>query len=169
MSIFKKLFCCCNGNITELKNTKQSDVEYFSFEGYKTKGKIVSIYDGDTCSAVFIYKGSIVKYKCRLYGIDCSEMAPSKNLPSRDNEIKQAIQARNEVIKLSTDIKYVGDNVSKNDLQQLLDKNSKLVDIECSKFDKYGRLLVTIISDGININKYLISKNLAKEYYGGTK
>lgn len=76
---FLKIFCCCSDNNinTGLKNIKNSDVKYFNLHGYKTKAKMVNIYDGDTCTLAFNYKGNIVKFKCRLNGIDCAEMTPS--------------------------------------------------------------------------------------------
>jgi endonuclease YncB( thermonuclease family) len=165
---FSKIFCCCgsDNNLTKIKN---SDIKYFSLHGYKTKAKMVNIYDGDTCTLAFNYKGNIVKFKCRLNGIDCPEMAPSLEQKTRGEEIKNAIQARNTVIKIATNIHYINDKIGKKQLETLLDKNDKLIDVTCFGFDKYGRLLVELVSDNININKYLMYHNLAKAYDGGTK
>ena len=38
----------------ELKNIKSSDIPEFSLNGLKTSGKIVEIYDGDTCKIVLL-------------------------------------------------------------------------------------------------------------------
>ena len=46
---------------------------------------------------------------------------------------------------------------------------NKLVTIKCDKFDKYGRLLITIHRSGVNINKFMVRQNYAYEYDGGTK
>ena len=46
---------------------------------------------------------------------------------------------------------------------------NKIVTIECKDFDKYGRLLVEIFYEDININNWLIENNYAKKYYGGKK
>jgi endonuclease YncB( thermonuclease family) len=45
----------------------------------------------------------------------------------------------------------------------------KVVKIECGEFDKYGRLLVTVFHEGVNVNLDLISKGYAKAYNGGSK
>ena len=45
----------------------------------------------------------------------------------------------------------------------------KQVDVVCGKFDKYGRLLITIVMDDENINEWLIANDYAYEYYGGSK
>ena len=108
-------------------------------------------------------------FKCRLNGIDCAEMAPSLEHKNREEEIKNAIKARNTVIKLASNIDYINDKIGKKQIETLLDRNDKLIDVICFGFDKYGRLLVELVSDNININKYLVSNKLAKEYDGGTK
>jgi endonuclease YncB( thermonuclease family) len=168
MFIFRKLLCCLSSS-PDIINIKHSDVQYFSFEGYKTIAKLVSIYDGDTCTLIFNYHGKIVKHKCRIYGIDCPELAPNKDNKNREEEINKSIESRNEVIKLTTNIGYISDQLSKNDLQKMIDKNTKTINVECLNFDKYGRLLVKIFSNGVDIGKYMVCKKLAKEYYGGTK
>jgi hypothetical protein len=47
----------------------------------------------------------------------------------------------------------------------------KIVSVKCSKFDKYGRLLVeiTVPESGVKIHEYLISEGLANKYEGKTK
>ena len=46
---------------------------------------------------------------------------------------------------------------------------NQVVKVNCGKFDKYGRLLVTIYFNEKNINKWLINKKYAFKYDGGTK
>ena len=48
-------------------------------------------------------------------------------------------------------------------------KTNKIVHVKCGKFDKYGRLLVYITIDNININNHLVEKGYAYKYKGGTK
>ena len=36
-------------------------------------------------------------------------------------------------------------------------------------FDKYGRLLGTLISNNLNINKHMVDNGHGYEYFGGTK
>jgi hypothetical protein len=49
--------------------------------------------------------------------------------------------------------------------------SNELVIIECGDFDKYGRILVTIIlrSTGENINQWMLDNNYGVVYNGGTK
>tara|TARA_B100000902_G_scaffold389684_2_gene437282 strand:- start:291 stop:482 length:192 start_codon:yes stop_codon:yes gene_type:complete len=46
---------------------------------------------------------------------------------------------------------------------------NNLVEVHCKDFDKYGRLLVEIIYENVNINNWLIENNYAKVYDGGKK
>jgi endonuclease YncB( thermonuclease family) len=45
----------------------------------------------------------------------------------------------------------------------------KIVEITCQDFDKYGRLLVVVNYNNININDLMITEGFAKSYAGGTK
>ena len=46
---------------------------------------------------------------------------------------------------------------------------NKIVFLELEEEDKYGRLLANIYIDGLDLNEYLIEKNYAYRYEGGTK
>lgn len=120
-------------------------VEMFSLKGTRIKAKFCQIYDGDTCKAVFPFAGKEYRWSCRLNGIDTPELR-TKN----KEEKKMGIKARDY-------------------LRSLL--NGKELEIECSKFDKYGRLLITIYSEeeGVTINQMMINNGYAKEYYGKKK
>ncbi len=48
-------------------------------------------------------------------------------------------------------------------------KNSKRIKLVNLKRDKYFRILATVYIDGENLAATLITKELAKPYYGGTK
>ena len=45
----------------------------------------------------------------------------------------------------------------------------KLILIECNKFDKYGRLLITVYYNDLNINDELVTLKYAYKYDGKTK
>ena len=45
----------------------------------------------------------------------------------------------------------------------------KVVTIKCEDFDKYGRLLVTILLEDLSVNQWLIDNGYAFAYDGGTK
>ena len=154
----------------ELKNIKSSDIPEFSLNGIKTSGKIVEIYDGDTCKLVLLNNNILQKFNCRINGIDTPEMKPPLNKHNREIEIKNAHRCRNKVIQLCTstniDIDFNGKKVS-------LDTNTKLVHVECLEFDKYGRLLVNIYDNetpkSLSYNDMLVNEGFAKKYNGGTK
>lgn len=124
------------------KNTKE-----FSFDGRKCKGKVVEVYDGDTVKIVFPLSENnpnhLYKWNCRLINVDTPE-----------------IRTKN------TKEKEFGLSVRDNLREKIL---NKIVDVHCKDFDKYGRLLVEIFYENININNWLIEKNYAKKYDGGKK
>ena len=130
-----------------------NSVPYFSFNGKTYIAKHCNIYDGDTFSVIFEYRGEMIKYRCRCIGYDCAEMKPKKSDPNRDQEKELAIKAKNR-------------------LEELLNKHeSKLIKIECLNFDKYGRLLVNVYNmiDVKSINDIMIEEGHGKVYNGGTK
>jgi endonuclease YncB( thermonuclease family) len=126
--------------------------EYFSFSGRKMQAKIVSVYDGDTCTAIFRCfpdtNSPLIQYRIRLVGVDTPELKPSLSIPNRDKIIAKAREAK----------KAVEDKI--------LDK---IVTMDCQGFDKYGRILATITVDSLNLNEWLISQNYAVIYDGKTK
>lgn len=108
---------------------------------YQYKAKVLSIYDGDTIT-VLIQLGFDISFqaKLRLYGINTPEIR------TRNKEEKlKGIEARNFLAELI---------------------ENKEVIIETTKQEKYGRYLATIFLGRINVNKLLIKKGFAKEYYG---
>jgi endonuclease YncB( thermonuclease family) len=130
-----------------------TDIPYFSFKSQTFIAKHCNIYDGDTFSVVFFYKGDLIKYHCRCIGYDCAEMKPSLSNPNRDNEKELAHKAKNRLI-------------------ELLNKHpTKLIKIECDGFDKYGRLLIKFWNfvDEESINDIMIKEGHGKPYDGGKK
>jgi len=136
------------------KNVNLENTKLWSLKGKKMWIKVLKVYDGDTIWIAIKINRSIYKLSARLYGIDTPEMKPLKNKINRDIEIKNAKKAKEFLSNLVL---------------------NKVILIECGKWDKYGRLLITlflkngICSPDININKLMISKGHAKEYFGGTK
>lgn len=140
--------CCCRHK--KLKQFKKEDFELFSFNNYKTLGKIVDVYDGDTFTAVFNFKGNYIMYKFRTYGYDSPEMKPLKTKPNRDEEKKKAVEAR-EAFK------------------QITNWEHSLVTLHMMKFDKYGRILVKVYKNNVDINQWMIDQGHGYPYYGGKK
>lgn len=119
------------------------NVKKFSLDGEIHFGKVVKVYDGDSITTVFKYNGEYRKWACRMSGIDTPELRNSCTV-----EKIEAMKARD----------FLKDMIF-----------GKVVEIRCGDFDKYGRLLVTIYLDEINVNDLLIKDGYAVAYDGGKK
>jgi micrococcal nuclease len=105
------------------------------------QAKILKVYDGDTITiALCPFQTDIWKFNVRLLGYNSAEIK-SKN----PDEKAKALQAR--------------------DFLQSLILN-KIVEIDITGGDKYGRLLGVIGCDGKNINELMIQKGHGKPYDG---
>lgn len=156
----------------KLRSLCDKDVPEFSLKGRQFIAKVVDIYDGDTCKVLVPLEAGIVKFSCRLIGLDTPEIKPPMNKPNREKEVIAAKQCRNRFIQLSTNCQIQIETVLKKDeVKSLLDKNTKLISISCDEFDKYGRLLVSMTEiDGTKpFNQVLIEEGMANAYDGGTK
>jgi micrococcal nuclease len=149
--------CLCNNNICH--NEKNSNIEMlktfnddslplFTLDKCVFDAKIVRVYDGDTCFAVFKLHNNYVKFKIRMEGYDSPEIKPELNSKNREKEKKEAQKSKEELEK------------------HVL---NKIVILHCGKWDKYGRLLGIIYADNININQYMINNGFGYVYDGGTK
>lgn len=121
------------------------NIKVFSLEGLKINGLVCSVYDGDTITCIFSFPGTDIKYKwkCRLDRIDTPEIKTKDDL-EKLNGIKVRDILRSKIL-------------------------NKDVELLCGKMDKYGRVLVDILYEGVNINDWLIENNYANKYDGGTK
>lgn len=127
-----------------LEYCNPDDIPYFTFNGIKTKCKIASFYDGDTCKIVFKFNGKLTKLKCRLIGIDTPEL--------KSDFVPERIAAESV----------------KNYVSQY---NSQILDVHMYGFDKYGRTLIELFdrNSGFSINKLLVEYGMAYNYDGKTK
>lgn len=158
--------------LEKLRSLTDNDIGEFSLEGRKTVGKVVDIYDADTCKIIFGLDNVIVKFNCRLSGIDTPEMKPPMSKPNRDIEKRAAKKARNRLIQLCTDCECSLDQkFTRKGKREFLTKNEKLVNIHCGEFDKYGRLLIELfdINSDKSYNQTLVDESYANKYDGGTK
>lgn len=118
---------------------------------YKYSAKITSVYDGDTCTADIDLGFYMVlrKVKIRMYGIDTAEMRGG-TVETK----KAAVEAR--------------------DFLRSIVLNQDVLVLSHGK-GKYGRWLCELFvvdpqtGEETNINKLLIEKGLAKDYFGGKK
>jgi endonuclease YncB( thermonuclease family) len=115
----------------------------FSFNGKTIYAKCVSVYDGDTVTVKFLYRGECLKYKVRLMGIDTPELR-TKN--AQEKELSQKIREHVAIMILN-----------------------KIIKLKCYDFDKYGRILADIYVSDICVNEYLLSRKFAVRYDGDTK
>lgn len=107
---------------------------------YTYNAKVIRVIDGDTVE-LDIDLGFTIHWKssCRLYGVNTPELKSS----DKDERLK-ALEAKNFLIQELP----VGSDVT----------------INSKKLDKYGRPLVEVINNHININQELLVLGLAKEY-----
>ena len=145
--------CVSKNSVNTLTLDNLDDtVELFSLEEKTFQAKIVRVYDGDTCFAVFFMNNLPVKFKIRMEGYDSPELKPSLSLPNREKEIKKANEAKKELEKLVL---------------------NKIVRLECGTWDKYGRLLGKLyVKQGereLYVNEHMIKNGHGYSYYGGTK
>ena len=114
---------------------------------------------GEVFPNVVVADGGIyIENGVRIAGIDTPEIRPSKKRAdgtprsekSRTNEKNAAIVARDAV----------------RDLLSANDFRFAIADVD---MDKYGRVLATVFVADVNVGEYLIEKNLAVRYDGGTK
>ena len=146
------------------------DIPEFSLNGINTIGKVVDVYDGDTCKIILVYQNNLLRFNCRLNFLDTPEIKPLKNKHNRELEIADAIKCRNKLIQLATSCEInINDNLTKHQIILLLNSNNKVIKIKCHEFDKYGRLLVELYYGDKTINTILIEDGYAKTYDGKTK
>jgi endonuclease YncB( thermonuclease family) len=160
--------------LKKLENIENDEIELFSLNGQNLLGKVVEMYDGDTCKIVLLVNNNLQKFSCRLLGLDTPEMKPPLNKPNRDIEILNANKCRNRLLQLSTSCNCdVNTIIKKPDVKSLLKLNKKIIKVKCFEFDKYGRLLVELSDNQSDNNKTfnqtLIDEGYAKSYDGGTK
>tara|TARA_B100000963_G_C22587949_1_gene654069 strand:- start:39 stop:515 length:477 start_codon:yes stop_codon:yes gene_type:complete len=150
------------GNFFNKKNFKginEDSFKTFSLEGLNTYCCILSIYDGDTCTIGFKWKGEYFKTKVRMLGYDSPEMKPKLDVKNREEEKAAARRAKDFLDKSTRD---------------------KTLWIEFKKFDKYGRPLAILYTETntycylcgktrININDLMVQEGHGYAYDGGTK
>ena len=147
--------------MNNLESIRDCDVEEFNLKGKKLTGKVVDIYDGDTCKIVFDLDGKLTKFSCRLLGINAPEIKPLKTKENREQEKSDAKITRNRLFELCTNCLLNDKNIKDE-----INTNRKLVMVECFDWDKYGRLLVRIydLNSEKSFNSILLEENLVKPY-----
>ena len=147
-----------------------SDVPKFGLAGQTVQAKVVACYDGDTFCAVLPLSGQLWKFDCRMYGYDSPEMNPSMTKLNRGDEKAAALKAKHALLSYVADTVVLTNKYTNAELNAALKRNRKIIQLRCREFDKYGRLLVDIITDdGKCINDLMIDGGYGYKYTGGTK
>jgi endonuclease YncB( thermonuclease family) len=136
----------------QLKGRTKDNTKAYGFGGQEMIGKVVSVYDGDTFTAIVKINGLFQKIKVRCYGYDSPELKPSKKDANRDKQIECA-------------------QVAKAFLENMI--FDKIVTLNIHGFDKYGRFLATVYirhgCDTFNVNAAMLSGGYGVPYDGGKK
>jgi|TARA_R100000149_G_C5823076_1_gene101609 micrococcal nuclease len=115
---------------------------------YEYKCEVTRVVDGDTCDCILDLGFSILhKCRVRLYGIDTPE--------SRTRDLDEKARGK----------------LASKFLKESIDGGKEIVlrsQLKDSK-GKYGRVLGSIIVDGLDINKAMVAQNLAVKYFGQSK
>ena len=115
---------------------------------YEYKCEVTRVVDGDTIDVIADLGFSILhKCRVRLFGIDTPE--------SRTRDLDEKVRGKLASKFLSDAIQNGEDVILRSEL-----KDSK---------GKYGRVLGTIIVDGVDVNQQMVDKHLAVKYYGQSK
>lgn len=108
-----------------------------------TQGKIIKCYDGDTVTIATFINNEVYRFNIRMLGYDCAE------IKSKDPQEKQVAKWAKEYITEMIHGKIV--KIIKND-----------------GYDKYGRLLLELEIDNINVNE-VMQRMWGVSYNGGHK
>mgnify|MGYP003150179119 CR=1 FL=1 len=115
---------------------------------YEYKCEVTRIVDGDTIDVILDLGFSILhKARVRLYAID----TPESRTRNKDEKAR-GLMAKNFIVQ--------NVNTAEKCVIQTHLKDSK---------GKFGRVLGTLVIDGLNINEALIDNHLAVPYYGQNK
>ena len=112
---------------------------------YEYTARVLKVVDGDTLDLSIDLGFNIwITQRCRLLGIDTPET--------------RTLDSAEKVLGLKAKAVLEG-----------LVQTAKTVTVRTAKEDKYGRVLVTLFLDLININESLVASGYAWRYDGGTK
>lgn len=117
---------------------KEPEITPFFYPEFTT-AKVIKCYDGDTITVIARVEnagGKYYKFNCRMFGYNSPEV--------KGPEKEQGLIARDALKG-----KILGEIVE--------------VDVHFEK-EKYGRLLVSVRKDGVNINEWMVKNGYGKVY-----
>lgn len=111
--------------------------------------KVLSCYDGDTFTCALKYNSKCQLFKVRLLGYNSPEIRQSRSL---SDEVRAANKAKAQAAKAK--------------LQELT--LNKIVRLECSGFDNFGRILADVYVDGLDkkVNDVMIDEGYGVVFEG---
>jgi endonuclease YncB( thermonuclease family) len=152
--------------INVYNNIEIMHAPFFSLKGIKSYARILDVYDGDTLTIAIKLYGTILKFRCRLYGIDTCEIT-SKHPICKD----LALKARQRLIELISN-KECPIFKEKKEIIDYFTREIAIVWIHCNEQDKYGRVLINVFANPSSSESFsdkLIKERLAYSYMGETK
>ena len=144
-----------------LRELEHDDVKRFTLEGKEKFGKVLSVYDGDTCDVAFCttellsdddssdndmdcssnssdeLESTFVRYNCRMASYDAPELGKPNGKLSRDYLAHLCTGGK-------PDLDFDDDILTKKELQDKLNESKALVFAKFAKEGKYGRPVVTL-------------------------
>ena len=120
--------------IDKLKTLQASDIGLFNLNNKTALGKVVQVYDANTCQVIFGLNNLIFKFNCKL-----ANTALNNN--SKNEHIINMVSNTMDIID-----------------------NTKIIKIICNTFDKEGYLLIELFDDKLSINNELINNNFLSHY-----
>jgi endonuclease YncB( thermonuclease family) len=148
-----------------------ADIPAFTFAGSIHPAKVVSCYDGDTFEAVMHIGDKLWKFDCRMLGYDSPEIKPLKTAPNREAEKAAALRAKIALLTFLCDGVDSTRQYTNKELDELVKRNKKVIELHCKEFDKYGRVLVEVPNTdvGSTVNSWMITNKYGYKYTGGAK
>ncbi|KAL1528094.1 hypothetical protein AB1Y20_009459 [Prymnesium parvum] len=141
--------CCCSGCCVDpedrlLQECTEENTKMFVPD--VARGKVVSVYDGDTLTVAARHArhGTPYLFRVRLAGVDAPEIRGS------DAAGKAAALAARDALR-----------------EQVLGKMVSIIPM--GRPEKYGRLLARVELKGRDMSKWLLEQKLAVPYDGSTK
>jgi endonuclease YncB( thermonuclease family) len=145
--------------LQSLKYAKDEVIPCIDLSGLRTKGKVVSVHDGDTIKVVIMYRGKLTKFACRMMGYDAPELSQKDNPDSWS--------ATNLLVKECTDCKPLEKRLyTSKELRHVCNENTKIVEVEFHGREKWGRELVRLYDDNGCINDRVMMHSFNISYNG---
>ena len=114
--------------IDKLKDICNNDINDFRLMGKAYFGKVVYIYSSNLVKLVLLLDKIVLKFNCILLNVD------------NDNNFINKL--KNLCTDITDDIDIT--NLSKEEKTKIIDKNKKIIKVECYNFDKKGMLQVKL-------------------------